>query len=879
MKNIFHIFWRDVKRILKVPPAWLVVIFLCILPSLYAWFNIVGFWDPYNNTGHLRVCVTNEDVGVHDDLIGDMRIGGDIEDALRENTSFDWVFTTREDALEQVRTGQAYASFIIPQSFSKDIASLFSGNLEQPKLEYYVNEKMSPVSPKITDTGADILDTTINDTFISVVSSTVASVVHDAVLNAETDMDSLHENAVSKIDSAAESIDDARSVLQEVSDNAQEFQGTIDSIDQELCSAQNVLFELSDDLSGASRLASQTNESLMSFLITTGMVLDESTSLASQASIKANTAVQSTTGAIIESAGSINATITQAQLITNNLDYVIDSLESVVATLPDGDKKDALKATITSLHTQNETTKEVLKTLSQTASGVTDSVTAIGSASDTVNMSVQTTLDAVTQVRSVLSNDTLPVVNQGMTSLTSSVQSLSVAASNQAILVNQALMVLKELRATLELSVDSLSKTDAVLGSFSDSLVTLRTDLHAIATADGLASLTDGDSIDPEQIASFMLSPTEVTTEELYPINVYGSAMAPLFINLTLWIGVFMLMVIFKLEVDNTGLRKPTIAQRFFGRGILLAILAICQAVICCIGCLVIGVQVVNIPMFFLTAIICSLAYLSIQYSLSATFQHVGKALCIILVFVQIPGATGLYPIEMTPEFFRVVYPLFPFTYGINAIRETICGFYGMDWLHCVGVLALFFIAFIVIGVWTRPYVTNLNRLFAREIEESDIINGETVELPEQHFKRSELIQLLSNREEYRILIRSRAKRFMSMYPRLIKTFYSVATVVPVVVTSVYLFLGAEKVVIMVSLLVWGIAVITAAIVIEYFKDHIARQISFDNMSDEQIKDLYVDQNDIHELGEEVDVYDILNAAIDSDEVIEMHDSSLKGGA
>ncbi len=40
----------------------------------------------------------------------------------------------------------------------------------------------------------------------------------------------------------------------------------------------------------------------------------------------------------------------------------------------------------------------------------------------------------------------------------------------------------------------------------------------------------------------------------------------------------------------------------------------------------------------FVTAMLCSLVYLAIQYTLSSTFQHIGKAICVILVFVQIPG-------------------------------------------------------------------------------------------------------------------------------------------------------------------------------------------------------------------------------------------------
>ena len=76
--NVLRVFWRDVKRIAKVPPAWLVVVFLIVLPSIYTWFNVIGFWNPYENTGNMRVCVVNEDKSVEDETLGHLDLGAQI---------------------------------------------------------------------------------------------------------------------------------------------------------------------------------------------------------------------------------------------------------------------------------------------------------------------------------------------------------------------------------------------------------------------------------------------------------------------------------------------------------------------------------------------------------------------------------------------------------------------------------------------------------------------------------------------------------------------------------------------------------------------------------------------------------------------------------
>ena len=167
MGNVLRVFARDAVRIARVPAAWLVALFLIVLPSLYTWFNVVGFWDPYGNTSNLRICVANEDEGADDEMLGRLDLGEQIVEQLKGDDQLGWDFTDRDEAMAAVESGSAYAAFIIPSDFSADVATLLSGDPTPPALEYYVNEKLGPVSPKITDTGANTLDTAINDEFVS----------------------------------------------------------------------------------------------------------------------------------------------------------------------------------------------------------------------------------------------------------------------------------------------------------------------------------------------------------------------------------------------------------------------------------------------------------------------------------------------------------------------------------------------------------------------------------------------------------------------------------------------------------------------------------------------------------------------------------------
>ena len=845
--NVLRVFWRDVKRIAKVPPAWLVAVFLIVLPSIYTWFNVIGFWNPYENTGNMRVCVVNEDKSVEDETLGHLDLGAQIIGELENNDQLGWSFVDREEAMREVESGEAYAAIVIPEDFSADMTTILSGDFQRPQIEYYVNEKLGPVAPKITDTGATTLDTTVNDAFVSTVSATVASTIDEKLAESKGDLETAKGSAVSKLEQGSAGVADAREALSNLATSADEAIGKVDLAKQSLSDAKNAAVLLSSGLGQALAITGEVNTGLVTFSTSMGTVLDHGSTLLSQTSSQTNSAIGQTANGIVAAAGSVDAALERGQAVVQENAQIIGVLRTLQQSLPDGEGKQAIGNVISDLETKNAQSQQTLDGLATLSSDTSALATSVSDASGSVDTAVQQTLGAVDGYRSTLSTTTIPAISSGLGDMGTAANGLSTTVSNQVLLIDQTSAVLDDLKTTLGLSADALRQTDELLSGLQGDLDTMKTDLAALGTSDALGDLVGEDGIDSEKIADFMLSPTQVETEELYPLNAYGSAMAPLFINLTLWIGVFMLMVIMRIEVDDESVRNLSITQRFFGRWLLLAIMVSLQAIVCCAGCLFIGVQTTNAPAFFLTAVLCSLAYLSIQYTLSTTLQHVGKALCVILVFVQIPGATGLYPIEMTPSFFQAVYPLFPFTYGIGAMRETISGFYDGAWMHDAGILLLFLVVFLAIGALARPYLTNLNHLFARQIEESDIVNGEPVQLPERRFKMAELLRVLADRAEYRSLIAARAARFMRMYPKFKMGAIVVGVLVPVVVTVIFALTETEKVVMLTGWLIWLVVIIAALIVVEFIRDNIRRQASLESMSDEEVRTLYSQRNSVGE--------------------------------
>lgn len=841
MKNVLRVLKRDFLRILKAPASIVVVLALIVLPSLYTWFNVVGFWNPYGNTGNLRVCVVNEDAGSSSDLTGAINLGDMVVEQLHDNDQLGWDFVDYDTAMEAVKSGHAYAAFVLPRDFSADLLTLLSGDFQQPQLEYYVNEKMNPVSPKITDTGANTLDTTINSTFVATVAKTVTDALGEEVGVAQGKIDDAHTNALAGVDKAQQSVSGARDSVQGLRDAADQSQTKVADAASLLSDADEVLGDLSGQMLIVQSLMGTTQTDVSK--LTSGLMgaMDSGSIFLSQSAAKVNTAIGGAAGSVTEAQGRVDGAIAQGNAMVSASQAVVAQMEALVAQMDDNDpNKASLEKAIERLKQSNTNASRSLSELSDMSADMGRVAESVSSASDSVNTAVQTTISNADSYRKTLSSDTFPAINAGVGNLNVAVGNLAAAASAQRVLVDQAISLTGQLSETLTTARSALDQTDGVLADLQTSIDTVKTDLVALKTSTAITDFFgDGTTIDAEKVASFMQSPTEVKTEYLFPLNAYGSGMAPLFINMSLWIGVFMLMVIMRIEVDDEGIENLTAAQRYIARYLFFGGMVSLQAIVCSVGCLAIGVQCESVALFLLTAVLASLTYLAIQLTLSTTLQHIGKGICVILIFVQIPGATGLYPIEMTSPFFQFIYPFFPFTYGINALRETIAGFYGLEWVSLIAHLGIFFAIFLAIGLALRPYFSNLIRLFAREIERSDIINGEEVHLPERRFRVAQLVRVLSDREDFRHHIADHAARFICWYPRLKRGALIVGIAVPAVIAVVFAVTAMEKVVVLTLWLVWLVLVLTFLVVVEFIRDNIERQASLNAMTDDEVRTLF----------------------------------------
>ena len=643
----------------------------------------------------------------------------------------------------------------------------------------------------------------------------------------------MQSKAAQKISEAVAAAGEVRRVLADLGDASKAAKDKAASAKETLSKASAGIDAADESLGQMGETATTMQKTLSDFsafalpAVTAG--LDDIT----QASNDATSAAARLTAAFGEAQGGIQAALAQGGAAVQESGQLASSVRAAAGSLPSGSsERAALEALADSLDERTRAASTALDALTAANDRAQSSAAALSDAASALDGAVRQATSGASAYSTTLFGTTLPAVTE-----TSS--ALSGALETQRLLVAQTGLVIDQLDATMDTAASTVAETDRLFAGLESELGIVYNDVLAFGTSDALSRLVGEGGLDADKIAAFMASPTEVVTEQLYPLNAYGSAMAPLFMNLTFWIGAFMLLVIMRQEADGEGIPGLTLAQRYWGRYLFLAAIAVMQAVICCVGVLALGVQTVSAPALIFAAALASLAYLSIIYAFSVTLQHIGKGICVVLVFAQIPGATGLYPIEMTSPFFQSIYPLFPFTYGIGAMREAICGFYGGQYVSDLLVLALFLVLFMALGLLIRPLMANVNRMVARQVRDGGLFNGEDVDIPVRPYRISQIMRALSDKDTYATALQQRYATFNRWYPRLMKGALVLGVAVPVVLAVIFALTPTEKVWLLTGWLIWIIVIFVALVVIESLRFSFERQLKLESLSDASLIDLY----------------------------------------
>ncbi|WP_018298063.1 YhgE/Pip domain-containing protein [Corynebacterium lubricantis] len=844
MQQSWKIFTRDLKRLWKVPKVWIIVIGVLIIPAMYAWINIGAFWDPYGNTQNIKVAVVNEDQGANNELTGSINIGDQVVDTLAGNDQLGWQFMDKDEADHALRRGDVYATIEIPSDFSGNLVSMFEGTFTQPTLNYYPNEKLSAVAPVITDTGANSIDTQITSVFKEQVAEATATALRDAGVGLEERIDDAENRAGASLGNTADTLASAQEEITRVQGSLEGARPVLSETEDAFGSVDTTLDDVRTGLSEVQTLMEEVQGLVVNFSDATTSAFVDGTAGLAEGTASANASISTVAGELELAGARLDTATRDTAAVLDEGDTAIAELQGLLDTANlSPELTQSLEEAISGIQQRNATNQELLTDLNGLNNDVGGMVDSVQGSADALAQATQATNGTAQDLRTAVS-DTVPALNNSIAQLSSTAGAFSSSISNQQTLLGEASQLLRDIDGQLVATGDTLEGFKTDLANMEDGARTARTDvlaLNAAANSDLLQTVTDLDSVG---ISQYMATPVEVTSETVFPVANYGSGMAGLFTNLSLWIGAFMLMVIYRVEVDTKGLSKNvSVAQAYIGRFLLLALMVICQALVVSVGNLIIGVQTVNPLAFVLTSVFIGLTYLSIIYSLVAAFGHVGRGLAVLLVIVQIPGASGLYPIELMPDFFRAIYPWLPFSYGIDALRETIGGFYGNHYWRYLSVLAVMFVVSFILGIILRRNLSYFNLLFNRQLASTKLLSSEKPQIVGSGYRLADVIHALQNRDEYRADIDRKWKPIRENYSTLLKIAVIVGLIGALVLAAVAWFFPAEKAMMLGISVLWGLVVLGFIGTLEYVKQSFAHAEGLVHLNASELRSAVAPEN------------------------------------
>lgn len=688
MRNIWTVFKTDLRTLSKCFFACVVVVAIALLPSLYAWLNIYSNWDPYGNTGGISIAVASLDRGYTDN--GEyVNKGRDVLEDLKTATSINWVIVdTEQEATDGVYAGDYYAAVVIDEDFSRKMYRMFTDWTGQPAITYYENAKKNAVATKITDTAVETLKRSISENYLEVV---ISGIMEQSNLLAADLTETDPETAVKGLLYQAQDVLSGCRAMMDAF-RAAGSTGVSETDAQALSDAIASINSSLPDGDAIADSAARLQHALYTALANVERALDRFESAldtaqppaarqqlrdAAAAMGKLSTQLSGLAGQLDGINVTGNPVLTAQAIQLRELAGHCTQLQNALNQLADGGAAGGLLADCGSL------------------------VEAIRNAAARIPV---TDRDLRRQLDTVVSE-----VSDAM----DGVKSLSADA--------------KAMRAALSDTTAALSVTMEQLRPAAERMVNALSD-----TIDKLEGMTAGEYMDmlleilggnPAAYSRYFPEMVQTTVNKVYPIENYGSAMAPFYTTLAIWVGGVILSSLVKIHARTEGLIDPRPAELYFGRYLFFFLLSQIQAAVIVTGDLyLLKIQCLHPGLLYLTASLTAFTFSLLIYSLAIAFGDVGKAVVVVIMVMQIAGSSGTFPIELLPEIYQKIYRFFPFPYAIDAMRECICGLYGDYYMTQLAFLLLFAAAALLIGLLVRRPFMGLNHFMEEKLEETELL-------------------------------------------------------------------------------------------------------------------------------------------------------------
>lgn len=767
MRNVLEIVRNDFRVIRQNTMTGIMVFGLVLIPLLFTCFNVLASWEPFENTEKLKIAVASNDRGHRTDIGAiDLNLGNEVLSKLSRNHDIDWRITDSNDAIDGTKSGDYYAAIVLPENFSTELMTFYVRGTKAPKLTLYTNEKKNALSSIITGKGASGVIQEIDKNFTQVVAS--------VGLGAITSLDEYLDTSDSKqaLTRVQNRVDDTAARLRTGAQTARSLSTLVETTVPLVETADSILenagarMDVLRNGSGDGNVAGDLEDAVGNVRGSVSTALDATQASYEGVRDRVNELVDGTQATSGATADTFDAMAAKFGHQADGLTAMRDRLEDTVGAVVPGVAKPGYDRAISDLNTSIARTRGLQESfsavaadlrggrdtgssISQAKDAFTAAIAAVENAKNSYEQNLRPQIDALSEPVSRLSND-IEVIGEDI----------------------------RGIRGTLSGSpVDTLRKTSAATMGLSnrfDDLAARFDEIHnaleeAKDTGD-LSRIADAIGDDPSALAAQLAAPVQVEEDPVFPVQSFGAGMAPFYATLALWIGALLSSVLIRTTVRSRGAQKVgdevgadeveaavdeaqgdeandeasdeasdevnaeasdaqinavqaddyTRVEKYFGRFATFASVGLVQSTLMVLGLQVyVGIEPAHRFLMLLAGWVISLVFMMIIFSFVFTFDNAGKAICVLLLVMQVSAAGGAYPLPLVPQWVQNISPWLPGTYAIDMFRSSIAGIYEADYWKLMFMLALFIIPSLILAL-------GLQRIFEKGINDIKNAIGET---------------------------------------------------------------------------------------------------------------------------------------------------------
>ncbi|MFJ7752265.1 YhgE/Pip family protein [Peribacillus muralis] len=652
MRNIREIFVDDLKSIYKNFFVCIVLVFLMLIPSIYAWFNIVASWDPYGNTEGILVGVSNNDKGA--ELNGkSVNLGNEVIEGLKGNKDLGWRFTSEKNAVAKVKKGDYYATIVIPENFSEHIATIMTDEPMKAEIDYYVNEKINSIAPKITAAGANTIVDNVSKSFVKSASGSILEIFNELGITLQNELPTIQKmkNMVYLLEGELPELEQNLKIVQTHVKRAEEI---INKVNEGLESIQGITSQKDELVSGVSGYVESTKQAFEEIhpLLKNDIAKMRSDNetilvLASRVTDQDLTFDE------------VNQLVEQGRTQINKELYLLDSMFDLLVSVNQFSEKNRLQPEIKLVDGLRDNASGQLQALNDHSF---DSLRVLGDNNDQVLESLQATF----------SNDTGSKIDEIWTEANSILQKAKLTLEEGSQVLPEVKGLLNETNGKLADHKGDIDKLQEKFPEIEAKIKALASRMREIDKSYNMKEVINFLRNDIEQESEFFSEPVLLNKHSLFPIPNYGSAMSPFFTALSLWVGGTILISMLSVSVSQ---KNYSPYQIYIGRYLIFFIIGLMQALAVSIGNLfLIDVYAVDKFEYVMFSILISTVFTLMVYTFVSVLGNVGKGISVVLMVLQISGSGGTFPIQVTPPFFQHINPFLPFTYAVSLLRESVGG-------------------------------------------------------------------------------------------------------------------------------------------------------------------------------------------------------------